>query len=157
MASFTLLTKASYEKLKDELNDLKMVKRAEIAAAIAEAREKGDLSENAEYKAAKDEQGMLEMKINELELKLASGKLINEIDIDTSKVSLLTKVTIRNKANNKELTYMIVPESDANLKEKKISISSPVGQGLLNHKVGETAEVKTPVGKMLFEILLITA
>ncbi|MBT8220738.1 MAG: transcription elongation factor GreA [Bacteroidia bacterium] len=157
MANFTLLTKASFERIKNELNELKTVKRAEIAAAIAEAREKGDLSENAEYKAAKDEQGLLEMKINELELKLANGKLIDEDDIDTSKVSLLTKVTIRNKKNNKELTYMIVPESDANLKEKKISISSPVGQGLLNHKVGEIADVTTPAGKIQFEILNITA
>ncbi len=156
MISFTLLTKESYAKIKNELNHLKTVKRAEIAAVIAEAREKGDLKENAEYKAAKEEQGYLEMKMAELEMKLANGKLIDEEDIDTSKVSLLTRVTIKNLKNDKELTYFIVPEADANVKEKKISSISPVGKGLMNHKPGEVAVITTPAGEMRFEIIKIT-
>ena len=155
MGSFTLLTKESYERIKDELNYLKTVKRAEIAKVIAEAREKGDLKENAEYKAAKDEQGLLEMKMAELEMKLANGKMVDESDIDTSKVSLLTKVTIKNLKNGKEVTYHIVPEDDANVKEKKISSISPVGKGLMNHKPGEIATIKTPAGEMQFEIISI--
>lgn len=156
MVSFTLLTKESYEKIKNELNYLKTVKRAEIAKVIAEAREKGDLKENAEYKAAKDEQGLLEMKMAELEMKLANGKMVNEDDIDTSKVSLLTKVTIKNVKNGKEMTYHIVPEADANVREKKISSISPVGKGLMNHKPGEVATIATPAGEMQFEIIKIT-
>lgn len=156
MVSFTLLTKESYERIKDELNYLKTVKRAEISKVIAEAREKGDLKENAEYKAAKEEQGMMEMKMAELEMKLANGRLIDEEDIDTSKVSLLTRVTIKNLKSNKELTYYIVPEADANVKEKKISSISPVGKGLMNHKPGEIATIKTPAGEMQFEIIKIT-
>ena len=156
MVSFTLLTKESYARIQDELNYLKTVKRAEISKVIAEAREKGDLKEIAEYKAAKEEQGMMEMKMAELEMKLANGKLINEDDIDTSKVSLLTKVTIKNLKNNKELTYHIVPEADANVREKKISSISPVGKGLMNHKPGEIATIKTPAGEMQFEIIKIT-
>lgn len=153
--AFTLLTKESYEKIKAELNHMKTVERARIVAAIAEAREKGDLKENAEYKAAREEQGMLEAKMAELEMKLANGKFVDEEDIDTSKVSLLTKVTIKNLKNNKEMTYHIVPESDANVKEKKISSQSPVGAGLMNHKPGEIATIKTPAGEMQFEIVKI--
>lgn len=154
--AFTLLTKESYAKIKEELNHMKTVERERIVKAIAEAREKGDLKENAEYKAAREEQGMLEAKMAELEMKLATGKFIDEDDIDTSKVSLLTRVTIRNVKNNKEMTYYIVPESDSNVREKKISSSSPVGSGLLNHKPGEIATIKTPAGEMQFEILKIT-
>ena len=156
MVSFTLLTKESYERIKNELNYLKTVKRAEISKVIAEAREKGDLKENAEYKAAKEEQGMMEMKMAELEMKLANGRLIDEEDIDTSKVSLLTRVTIKNLKSNMEITYYIVPEADANVKEKKISSISPVGKGLMNHKPGEVATIKTPAGEMQFEIIKIT-
>jgi len=157
MAKFLYLTKEGYEKLKAELDDLKTNKRREIAAAIAEAREKGDLSENAEYKAAKDEQGMLEMKISQLDTKLSNVKLLDTSNIDTSQVTLLTKVKLKNLKSNKELSYMIVPEAESNLKEKKISSDSPVGQGLLGKKVGEIAEVETPRGMLEFEILEITS
>lgn len=156
MSGYTYMTKEGYNKLKAELDVLKTVKRQEIAAAIAEAREKGDLSENAEYKAAKDEQGMLEMKISQLDTKLAMVRLLNESQIDASKVSLLTTVRIKNLKNNKELKYKIVPESESDIAAKKISSSSPVGEGLLGKKVGEIAEVKTPRGVIEFEILEIT-
>lgn len=157
MAKFLYLTKEGYDRLKAELDDLKTNKRREIAAAIAEAREKGDLSENAEYKAAKDEQGMLEMKISQLDTKLSNVKMLDTDNIDTSQVTLLTKVKLKNLKSNKELEYMIVPEAESNLKEKKISSDSPVGQGLLGKKVGEIAQVETPRGILEFEILDITA
>ena len=157
MADFIYLTKEGYVRLKAELDDLKTTKRQEIAAAIAEAREKGDLSENAEYKAAKDEQGLLELKISQLDSKLANVKILDASKVDTSQVSLLTTVKIKNLKSKKELTYTIVPEAESNLKEKKISSTSPVGEGLLGKKVGEKAEVKTPRGILEFEILEITA
>ena len=150
------MTQEGYEKLKAELDELKTVKRQEIANAIAEAREKGDLSENAEYKAAKDEQGMLEMKISQLDTKLAQVRILDASQVDASKVSLLTTVRIKNLKNNKELKYTIVPESESDIKNKKISSSSPVGEGLLGKKVGDKAEVKTPRGVIEFEILEIT-
>ncbi len=156
MADYTYMTKEGYEKLKTELDVLKTVKRQEIAAAIAEAREKGDLSENAEYKAAKDEQGMLEMKISQLDGKLAQVRLLDASQVDASKVSLLTTVRIKNLKNDKELKYTIVPESESDIKNKKISSSSPVGEGLLGKKVGDKAEVQTPRGVIEFEILEIT-
>ena len=156
MAGYTYMTQEGYEKLKAELDDLKMVKRQEIANAIAEAREKGDLSENAEYKAAKDEQGMLEMKISQLDSKLAQVRILDASQVDASKVSLLTTVKIKNLKNNKELKYTIVPESESDIKNKKISSSSPVGEGLLGKKVGEKAEVQTPRGVIEFEVLEIT-
>ncbi len=156
MASYTYMTQEGYEKLKAELDELKTVKRQEIANAIAEAREKGDLSENAEYKAAKDEQGMLEMKISQLDTKLAQVRILDASQVDASKVSLLTTVRIKNLKNNKELKYTIVPESESDIKNKKISSSSPVGEGLLGKKVGDKAEVKTPRGVIEFEILEIT-
>ncbi len=156
MAGYTYMTQEGYEKLKAELDDLKMVKRQEIANAIAEAREKGDLSENAEYKAAKDEQGMLEMKISQLDTKLAQVRILDASQVDASKVSLLTTVRIKNLKNNKELKYTIVPESESDIKNKKISSSSPVGEGLLGKKVGEKAEVQTPRGVIEFEVLEIT-
>lgn len=156
MADFIYLTKEGYAKLKAELDDLKTNKRQEIAAAIAEAREKGDLSENAEYKAAKDEQGLLELKISLLDSKLANVKILDPSKVDTSQVSLLTTVRIKNLKSNKELSYTIVPEAESNLKEKKISSTSPVGEGLIGKKVGEKAEVKTPRGILEFEILEIT-
>ena len=157
MADFIYLTKEGYVRLKAELDDLKTTKRQEIAAAIAEAREKGDLSENAEYKAAKDEQGLLELKISQLDSKLANVKILDASKVDTSQVSLLTTVKIKNLKSKKELIYTIVPEAESNLKEKKISSTSPVGEGLLGKKVGEKAEVKTPRGILEFEILEITA
>ena len=156
MAGYTYMTQEGYEKLKTELDELKTVKRQEIANAIAEAREKGDLSENAEYKAAKDEQGMLEMKISQLDTKLAQVRILDASQVDASKVSLLTTVRIKNLKNDKELKYTIVPESESDIKNKKISSSSPVGEGLLGKKVGEKAEVQTPRGVIEFKILEIT-
>ncbi|MDX1480016.1 MAG: transcription elongation factor GreA [Saprospiraceae bacterium] len=153
MTDVKYFTQEGYDKLQAELEDLKGRGRAEIAKAIAEAREKGDLSENAEYHAAKDEQGMLEMKINELEHAIANARIIDESQLDTSKVVVLTKVTIRNVKNRKEITYQLVSESEANLKEKKISVESPMGQGLLGKQVGDVATIQTPAGEMQFEIV----
>ena len=150
------LTQGGYDRLMKELEELKSTERQRIAAAIAEAREKGDLSENAEYKAAKDEQGLLEMKITILENNLATSRILDESNIDTSQVSILTTVTIRNVKNNAKLKYTLVPEPEANLKEKKISSNSPVGLGLMGKKKGEIAVVETPRGAMEFEILDIT-
>lgn len=156
MSAYNYFTKDGYDKLMDQIEDLKTNERQRIAAAIAEAREKGDLSENAEYKAAKDEQGMLEMKISQLESQLATARILDESQIDTSQVSLLTSVTIKNVKTKKEVTYTIVPDSEADLKLKKISSNSPVGQGLLAKKVGEIAQVKTPRGVIEFEVMNIT-
>lgn len=146
------MTQEGYDKLKNELEHLKSVGRQEAAKAIAEAREKGDLSENAEYDAAKDAQGMLEAKINGLDKAMANARVLDESSIDTSKVTVLSKVTIKNGAG-KEFVYKLVSQSEANLKEKKISVDSPIGQGLLGKKVGESAEITTPRGVMKFEIL----
>ena len=156
MAGINYMTKEGYDKLVKQLEDLKINERQRIAKAIAEAREKGDLSENAEYHAAKDEQGMLEMKINELDKQLANARILDESTVDTSKVSILTKVTIKNLKTNSKVTYKLVSESEANIKEKKISVDSPIGKGLLGKKTGEIAEIQTPGGLMQFEILEIT-
>jgi len=153
MAKISYMTQESYDKLMAELDVMKTTGRKEIANAIAEARSQGDLSENAEYDAAKDAQGMHEMKINELETALASAKVISMDDIDTSQASVLTTVKIRNVANKAEMSYKLVSQSEANLKEKKISVSSPIGEGLLGKKVGDIAEIKTPRGIMKFEVL----
>ena len=153
MSTQVYLTKDGYTKLMADLELLKTEERQKIASAIAEAREKGDLSENAEYKAAKDDQGMLEMKIALLETKLATAKIIDESQIDISRITLLTKVTIKNVKTKKEVTYSIVPEAEADLKSKKISSDSPVAQGLMGKKLGEIAEVKTPRGILEFEIM----
>lgn len=147
------VTQEGYDRIKAELEEMKTVGRQEAAKAIAEAREKGDLSENAEYDAAKDAQGMLEMKINELEKALGSAKIIDATQVDTSQVSILTKVKIKNLKVNKEMTYQIVSESEANVKEKKISVDSPIGQGLIGKKVGDVTTVTTPAGELSFEIL----
>jgi len=147
------LTQEGYDKLRKELDELKSDGRADVAKAIAEAREKGDLSENAEYDAAKDAQGMLEMKINELEKTLMNAKILDETQIDTSKVVLLTNVKMKNQKTGKEVTYKIVSESEADLKSKKLSVSSPIGEGILGKKVGDIAEVKTPAGVIEFKIL----
>ena len=153
MSNVTNLTPEGYEKLKAELQELKTKGRAEVAKAIAEAREKGDLSENAEYDAAKDAQGMLEMRINELERMLASARVLDPDQINTDEVRLLSKVTIKNVANGATMTYTLVSEQEADLKQKRISITSPIGKGLLGKKKGEIAEVETPRGKMKFEIV----
>ncbi len=153
MANYTYLTREGHDRLNAELDELKTNGRQQAAKAIAEAREKGDLSENAEYDAAKNSQGMLEMKINELEKVLAHARILDESNLDTSKVRLLTNVTIKNVKNGFKVTYKLVSESEANLKEKKISAGSPIGLGLLGKKVGDVAEITTPAGKMEFEIL----
>ena len=153
--SVSYLTPEGYEKLKSELEHLKTKGREEVAKAIAEAREKGDLSENAEYDAAKDAQGYLEMKINEKEKVLANARIIDKSQLDASSVTILSTVKIKNKKINKEVTYTLVAESEANLKEKKISVTSPIGKGLLGKKVGEIAQVITPAGAIDFEILSI--
>jgi transcription elongation factor GreA len=153
MAKYNYMTKEGFDRLNAELTELKTTGRQEAAKAIAEAREKGDLSENAEYDAAKDAQGLLELKINELEKALANARVLDASTVDTSEVRLLTKVRIKNMKVNKEVTYTIVSESEANLKEKKISVNSPIGKGLLGKKVGEVAEITTPAGQIAFEIL----
>jgi len=147
------MTSAGYEKVRAELEEMKTTDRQQISSEIAEAREKGDLSENAEYHAAKEAQGLLEMRINELEKSLANVKLIEESELDTSIVTILNKVTIRNTKSKKELAYKLVSNSEADLKEGKISIDSPIGQGLLGKKVGDLAEIKTPAGVMQFEVV----
>ncbi len=156
MANYNYLTKDGYNKLKSDLEELKTTERQKVARAIAEAREKGDLSENAEYDAAKEAQGLLELKINEMEKVLANARVINESEVDTSKVTVLANVTIRNTKNGKEITYKLVSESEADLKAKKISVGSPIGKGLLGKIVGDIAEVDTPGGKMVFEIVNIS-
>ncbi|MCS6967964.1 MAG: transcription elongation factor GreA [Cytophagales bacterium] len=152
----TYYTAEGLQKLKDELHELRTKGRAEIARQIAEARDKGDLSENAEYDAAKDAQGLLELKIAKLEELIAQARIIDESMIDTSKVSILSKVRIRNKATGQEVEYTLVSEEEADLKQNKISVKSPIGQGLLGKKEGEIAQVVTPRGKIEFEILQIS-
>ena len=156
MSRFNYLTKEGYERITAELEELKTTGRREVAQAIAEAREKGDLSENAEYDAAKDAQGMLELKINELEKTLANARLIDESQLDSSKVVVLSKVRLKNLKIKKEVTYQLVSEAEADLKLKKISVDSPIGLGLLGKKVGEVAEIETPGGFIKFEILEIS-
>ena len=146
-------TEEGLNKLKAELNQLRTKGRADMARQIAEARDKGDLSENAEYDAAKDAQGLLEMKIAKLEEVIGNARIIDETQIDTSKVSILSKVKIKNKKNGMEVAYTIVSEEEANLKEGKISVKSPIGQGLLGKKVGEVAQIQAPGGVIDFEIL----
>ncbi len=147
------LTQEGYNKIKTRLEHLKTEGRQNAAKAIAEAREKGDLSENAEYDAAKDAQGMLEMKINELEKAIGNAQIIDASDVDTSQVSILCKVKIKNLKTQGEMEYQIVSESEANLKEKKISVDSPIGHGILGKKIGDVTKVETPAGTMEFEIL----
>ena len=156
MADYRYLTQEGFDKLVSELDDLKTRGRSEAAKAIAEAREKGDLSENAEYHAAKDEQGMLEFRISELERTLANARVIDSSQLDTSSVVLFSKVTIKNVKNSAKATYQLVSESEADLKAKKISVSSPMGKGLLGKAVGEIASVETPAGRIEFEILEIS-
>lgn len=153
MSKFNYLTKEGYEKIAAELDEMKTNGRRELAQAIAEARDKGDLSENAEYDAAKDAQGMLELKINELEKVLANARLIDASQLDTSKVVVLTKVKLLNKKVKKEVTYQLVSEAEADIKAKKISVDSPIGKGLLGKSVGDSAEIHTPGGVIEFEIL----
>ena len=156
MADISYLSQEGFDRLNAELDDLKTRGRQEAAKAIAEAREKGDLSENAEYHAAKDEQGHLERKIHEREKALANARVLDPSQLDLSTATVLTKVTIKNLKNNKELTYQLVAESEADLKARKISLSSPIGEGLLGQKVGDVAGIQTPGGIMRFEIMNIS-
>lgn len=153
MAAISYMSQEAYDRLRAELDELKTTGRQEAAAAIAEAREKGDLSENAEYDAAKEAQGLLELKINNMEKALAGARVLDPNDIDTSEVRVMTKVKIKNMKTKKVLTYHLVSEAEADLKQKKISVTSPVGKGLLGTKVGEIAEVDLPVGKISFEVM----
>ena len=155
MSDVSYYTKEGLKKLKDELSQLKDIERPKASNAIAEARDKGDLSENAEYDAAKEAQGMLEMKISKLEAVLSNARLIDESQLDLSKVLVLSKVTIKNLNNQMQLIYTLVAESEADLKSGKISVSSPIGKGLLGKKVGEIAEVVVPNGTIKFEIISI--
>ena len=149
-------TKGGFNKLRLELNQLKDVERPKASKAIAEARDKGDLSENAEYDAAKEAQGLLELKISKLEETLSNARLIDESQLDSSKVLVLSKVKIKNQANQATLEYTLVAESEANLRDGKISVNSPIGQGLLGKSVGDFAKIKVPNGTINFEILSIT-
>ncbi|MBX7050428.1 MAG: transcription elongation factor GreA [Flavobacteriales bacterium] len=149
-------TAEGLQKLKDELHHLKMVERPRISQQIAEARDKGDLSENAEYDAAKEAQGLLEAKISKMDELLANARLVDTSNVDTSKVFILTKVKIKNLNNKAVMEYTLVAENEANLAEKKISVDSPIGKGLLGKKVGDVAEVQIPAGKVQFEILEIS-
>jgi transcription elongation factor GreA len=146
-------TKEGLEKMRTELNELKTKGRIEIARQIADARDKGDLSENAEYDAAKDAQGMLEAKIAQLEDLVGSARILDESSIDTSRVSILSRVTIKNKKNGASFTYTLVSEEEADLKAGKISTMSPIGKGLLGKKKGESAKIMTPAGEMEFEVM----
>ena len=157
MSKVSYYTAEGLKKLKDELNHLRDIERPRASQAIADARDKGDLSENAEYDAAKEAQGHLELKIAKLEETLANARLIDESQLDTSKVLVLSTVKLRNKQNSMEMTYTLVAESEADLKAGKISVTSPIGKGLLGKKVGETAEISVPNGTLKFEILEISS
>ena len=156
MSGFTYYTKDALDHLKAELQKLKTVERPAASKAIAEAREKGDLRENAEYDAAKEAQGLLEAKIQRLEGELVNARIIDQGAIDTSKVSILTKVTVTNLSSKKQMTYHLVSEKEADLKLGKISVTSPIGKGLLGKQVGEVANVTVPAGTMQFKIENIT-
>ena len=149
-------TKEGLQKLQDELQDLKTKGRSDIAKQIAEARDKGDLSENAEYDAAKDAQGLLELKISKLEQVVGNARVIDESTLDTSKVSILSTVKIKNKKNGAEVKYQLVAEEEADLKIGKISVQSPIGKGLLGKEAGDVAKITVPAGKMEFEIMEIS-
>lgn len=150
------MSKEGLEKLHEEVKYLKTVKRQEVAKAIAEAREKGDLSENAEYHAAKEEQGYLEAKISEMETKLANARVVDESKMDASKVGILSNVEVLNKKMNKKMTFTLVSEAEANLKEGKLSSLSPIGKALMGGAVGDVVKAHTPGGEMEFEILNIS-
>ena len=156
MSDIIYLSKKGYEDLKNELNKLKTVDRPHVINQIAEARDKGDLSENAEYDAAKEAQGLLEARISKLEIDLSNSRIIDESKLDNSKVSLLSKVTIKNISKNSEMTYAIVSESEADLASKKISASSPIGKGLMGKVVNDVVNITVPNGIIKFKILNIS-
>ncbi len=152
MAETNYVTQETFDKMQAELHRMKTVDRPAASAAIAEAREKGDLKENAEYDAAKEAQGLLEARINQLETMVATARILDASSINTSRVSILTKVTLLNMNTKKEVTYQIVSEGEADLKAGKISVTSPIGSGLLGKSVGDVAEVKVPAGLLKFKI-----
>lgn len=156
MSKVSYYTAEGLKKLREELNHLKDVERPKASQAIAEARDKGDLSENAEYDAAKEAQGMLEMKISKMEETLSGARIIDESQLDLTKVLALSKVKIKNQINGMEMTYTLVAESEADLASGKISVNSPIGKGLLGKSVGDTAEIQVPSGIMKFDILEIS-
>lgn len=156
MSKVSYYTPEGLKKLRDELKHLKDIERPRASQAIGEARDKGDLSENAEYDAAKEAQGMLEMKISKLEDTLAGARVIDESQMDTSKALVLSKVRIKNQTNGMELTYTLVADGEADLASGRISVNSPIGKGLLGKSVGEVAEVQVPNGVMKFDVLEIT-
>lgn len=152
MSGTNYVTAETFEKLKEELQHMKGVERPAASHAIAEAREKGDLKENAEYDAAKEAQGILEAKIKQLEGVIANARILDESNIDTSKVSILTRVTLTNMNTKKQVTYKIVSENEADLKQGKISVTSPIGKGLLGKVIGDVAEVTVPAGVLKFKV-----
>jgi transcription elongation factor GreA len=156
MSGIFYMTKEGLDKLQEEVKYLRTVRRKEIAKAIAEAREKGDLSENAEYHAAKEEQGHLEAKIAEMETKLANARIMDESKLDTSKANILSTLEVMNLKMNKKMSITLVSEAEANLKENKLSITSPIGKALLGHEVGDKVKAQTPGGVIEFEILKIS-
>lgn len=156
MSKIAYYTKEGLEKLRKELNELKDVERPKASQAIAEARDKGDLSENAEYDAAKEAQGLLEMRISKLEETLSNARIIDESQLDTSKVLVLSTVKLLNKVNKQNMSFTLVAESEADLKSGKISVNSPIGKGLLGKAVGDVAEIQVPNGVLQLEVLEIT-
>jgi len=156
MSNISYYTEEGLKKLRGDLNTLKDIERPKISNAIAEARDKGDLSENAEYDAAKEAQGMLEMKISKLEETLAEARLMDESQLDTSKILVLSKVKIKNETNGMEMDYMLVADGEADLASGKISVNSPIGKGLLGKSVGDIAEISVPNGTLKFKILEIS-
>ncbi len=156
MSNISYYTAEGLKKLKEELAELKTKGRSEVARQLAEARDKGDLSENAEYDAAKDAQGHLELKISKLEEVVGNARLIDETNLDSSKALILSKVKIKNLKNNMVMDYVLVAEEEANLAAGKISVKSPIGKGLLGKSVGDVAEITVPAGKLEFEILEIS-
>jgi transcription elongation factor GreA len=152
MSTISYYTEEGFYRLKEELNHLKTVERPSISKQIGEARDKGDLSENAEYDAAKEAQGLLELKIAKLAEVVGNARIMDEKNVDTSKVSVLSKVKIKNKKNGASMTYTLVSEEEADLKTGKISVKSPIGKGLLGKKVGEVTEIQVPAGKVEFEV-----
>ena len=156
MSKVHYITEEGLQKMRAELEHLRSVERPELSRQIAEARDKGDLSENAEYDAAKEAQALLEMKISKLELLVANARVIDETKIDTSKVQIMSKVKLKNLSTKKTMEYTLVPESEANLKENKLSIGTPIAQALMGHEKGEVVEVQVPAGIMKVEILEIS-
>jgi len=156
MSKFSYYTEEGLQRLKEELEDLKFIERPRISNQIGEARDKGDLSENAEYDAAKEAQGMLEMKIAKLEEKFVNARLLDESQLDASKVLVLSTVKIKNTNNGVEMTYTLVADTEADIKLGKISVNSPIGQGLLGKEVGDIAEIKVPSGIVKFEVVKIS-